>query len=383
MRNVPALMTLIFSSFLAACVSAPPPAPASPGPSPARTEGSSQLPLIQEMERLLSSGKAALEANHLSEGIRSFVAVLALGEENPSAQASRLRDEAEAQLVRIGTRLSLEPGELWIGPDGSQVAGSCRSVGKEGALNPAVLLFENWGSGKSPVADASIRFEFVRGGGALTAVVATDVYGRANAILSRLDSPSSDAVVRAVPVFTERGYTYAFHAARRDFSYLPPSNVARVVALERGANGVASNSQTLDYVASVLKSAGLAAAPLEGKLPGGAFDRAYEGDPTAIRALASASGASFIAFVVSDASAPRQTEYGGKKYNIFTSECRTTLRILRDDGTLVFTLPLGNIRGQGGTPQAATADAFAKARSSLASELNKRIEEIRKSVDGQ
>lgn len=382
MRKVPAVLTMVFAVSLAACVSSPPPSPNRAEPPAARTEGSSRPPRIQEMGRLLDSGNAALEANHLSEGIRSFVAVLALGAEDDSAQASRLREEAEAQLVRIGTRLSLEPGELWIGPDGAQVAGSCRSVGKEGALHPSVLLFENWGSGKSPVADASIRFEFVRGGGVLTAVVATDVYGRANAILSRLDSPSSDAVVRAVPVFTERGYIYAFHAAHRDFSYLPPSNVARVVALERGFEGVASNSQTLDRVASVLKSAGLAAAPLEGKLPGGGFDRAYEGDPNAIRALASASGASFIAFVVSDASAPRQTEYGGKKYNIFTSECRTTLRIIRDDGTLVFSLPLESMRGQGGTPQAATADAFAKARSSLASELDKRIEEIRKSVDG-
>jgi len=73
-------------------------------------------------------------------------------------------------------------------------------------------------------------------------------------------------------------------------------------------------------------------------------------------------------------------EYGGKKYNIFTSDCKTTIRIIRDDGTIVFALPLEASHGQGGTPQASTTDAFAKARETLSVELNKRMDEIRKSI---
>ncbi len=334
------------------------------------------------MRRLLESGRAALESNHLTEGIRSFVTVLALAKEDGSAESSRLGAQAEAELVRIGTRLSLEPGEAWIRYDGSQIAGSSRSVGKEGSLQPSVYLFENWGTGKSPVADAPIRFEFLRGGGILTPSAATDAYGRANAILTRLDSPGSEAVVRAYPSFTVRGFTYAFRSVQRDFSYLPPSNVTKVIALERSPSGSAPNPQVLDSVASVLKGAGLSTSPLDGKLLGSGFDKAFGGDPAVLRSLASSAGASYFAFVLSESSLPRQMEYGGKKYNIFTSDCKVTVRIIRDDGTIVFALPLDAVRGQGGTPQAATSDSFVKAREILSAELGRRLPEIRKSIEG-
>jgi len=190
-----------------------------------------------------------------------------------------------------------------------------------------------------------------------------------------------EAVIRAYPAFTVRGFTYTFRTVQRDFSYLPPSNVAKVVALERGPEGAAANPQVLDSVASLLKGAGLATSPLDGKLLGSGFDKAFGGDPAALRSLSAASGASYFAFVISEAGAPRQMEYGGKKYNIFSCECKTTLRIIRDDGTIVFTLPLNAIKGQGGTPQASVADSFAKARETLAAELDKRITEIKKAVE--
>lgn len=365
---------------LAGCVSTP----ASPGTGPnPETESGTLRPAstLDEMKRLLETARTAQDSNHPAEAIRSYVTVLALSREDGTAEAVRLGSQAEAELVRIGNRLSLEPGEGWIGPDGSQVAAASRSVGKEGALQPAVFLFENFAAAKSPVGDAPIRFEFVRGGGVLTTSVSTDIYGRANAILSRLDSPSSEAVVRAYPAFTVRGYTYAFRNVQRDFSYLPPSNVAKIVALERGPEGAVQNPQILDSVAAVLKGAGLSPSPLDGKLLGPGFDRAFGGDPASVRALAASAGASYIAFAVSEASPARQMEYGGKKYNIFTSDCKTTIRIIRDDGTIVFALPLDPIRGQGGTAAASVSDSFLKAREALTSELNRRVPEIRKAVE--
>ena len=326
-------------------------------------------------------GRAAQDSNHTAEAIRSYVTVLALSREAGTAEAIRFGSQAEAELVLIGNRLSLEPGDGWIGPVGAQVAAPSRSVGREGALQPSVFLFENFAAAKSPIADAPIRFEFVRGGGVLTSSVSTDLYGRATAILSRLDTPSSEAVVRAYPAFSIRGFTYAFRNIQRDFSYLPPSNVAKVVALERGPEGAVQNPQVLDSVASILKGAGLSSAPLDGKLLGTGFDRVFGGDPPSIRALAASTGASYFAFVVSDASPARQMEYGGKKYNIFTSDCKTTIRIIRDDGTIVFALPLDPIRGQGGTASASVSDAFLKAREALSSELNRRVADIRKAVD--
>ena len=363
---------------LAGCVSAPP--PFKPGPVPG-TAAPGSASRGEELRRLLEIGKSAQDSNHPTEAIRSYVTVLALSREEGTEEAKRLGAQAEAELVRIGNRLSLEPGEGWITPDGSQAAGASRSVGKEGSLQPAVFLFENFGTAKSPVADAPIRFEFVRGSGVLTASASTDTYGRANAILSRLDTPSGEAVIRAYPAFTVRGFTYAFRSVQRDFSYLPPSNVAKVVALERGPDGAVQNPQVLDSVASILKGAGLSPSPLDGKLLGTGFDRAFGGDPASVRALAASAGASYFAFVVSEASPARQLEYGGKKYNIFTSDCKTTIRIIRDDGTIVFALPLDPIRGQGGTSTAAVSDAFLKAREALTGELNRRLAEIRKAVE--
>lgn len=380
MRKKARILSAIFSALaLMGCVSAPPPA----APSAPSTESSPGRPAssLDEMRRLLDLGRTALDSNHPAEAIRSYVTVLALSREEGTAEAARLGTQAEAELVRIGNRLSLEPGEGWIGPDGSQVAAASRSVGKEGALQPSVFLFENFAAAKSPIADAPIRFEFVRGGGVLTASASTDTFGRANAILSRLDTPSSEAVVRAYPAFTARGFTYAFRNVQRDFSYLPPSNVAKVVALERGPEGVVQNPQILDTVASILKGAGLSPSPLDGKLLGSGFDRAFGGDPASVRALAASAGASYLAFVVSEASPARQMEYGGKKYNIFTSDCKTTIRIIRDDGTVVFALPMDPVRGQGGTAAASVSDAFLKARETLSAELDRRLSEIRKAVE--
>ena len=320
--------------------------PAAPGVS--RTSSS-----LEEMKRLLDVGRTASDSNHPAEAIRSYVTVLALSREDGSQDAARLGAQAESELVRIGNRLSLEPGEGWIAPDGSQLAAASRSVGKEGALQPTVFLFENFASAKSPIADAPIRFEFARGGGVLTTTASTDIYGRANAILSRLESPSAEAVIRAYPAFTVRGFTYAFRNIQREFSYLPPTNVTKVVALERGPDGAVQNPQVLDSVAAILKGAGLAPSPLDGKLLGTGFDRSFGGDPPSVRALAASSGASYFAFVVSEASTARQMEYGGKKYNIFTSDCTTTIRIIRDDGSSVFSLPMDPIRGQGGTARGA------------------------------
>lgn len=381
MRRTLAAFALILLLTAGGCVSTP------PASSPSETGGrTAQAPASgspaassrsEEQRALFDAGRAAMDANHLSEGIRSFVAVLALAKEEGSAEAARLGSQAEAELIRIGNRLSLEPGEAWLSPAGSLVSGSARSVGKEGALQPAVYLFENWGSGKSPIPDAPIRFEFVRGAGVLTASAATDAFGRANANLTRLDPPGSEAVIRAYPAFTARGYTYAFRNVQRDFSYLPPSNVAKIVALERSPEGASQNPQVLDAVASILKGAGLATAPLDGKLLGSGFDKFFGGDPSSLRSLAGASGASYFAFVLSETSTARQMEYGGKKYNIFTSDCKTTLRMIRDDGTIVFALPLDVVRGQGGTPQAAVDDAFRKAGDALTTALNAKLADIR------
>ncbi len=127
-------------------------APIAAAPAPSASPASaSQASAGEEMSAYLSKAQDAADSNHLAEAIRSYVTVLAIADENPSPDAKAKADRASAELARIGTSLTLEPASEWVDPKGTQIAGSSRSLGKEGGLSPAVYLFENFGMGKSPV----------------------------------------------------------------------------------------------------------------------------------------------------------------------------------------------------------------------------------------
>ena len=160
---------------------------------------------VAEMSSYLSKAQDAADSNHLAEAIRSYVAVLAMAEESPSPEAQAKSDEASAQLARIATRLSLEPSGEWVDAKGTQIAGDARSLGKDGALSPAVYLFENFGTGKSPVADAPIFFQFAKNSGSLVSFVTTDAYGKANTTIAKLDEPGQGRGHPRLPRSSSRG----------------------------------------------------------------------------------------------------------------------------------------------------------------------------------
>ena len=347
------------------------PAVKAAGPSAAETEASS----------LMDKARAAIDSNHLAEGIRSYVSVIAIHEESPSPATKALADAAASELARIGARLSIEPGSEWVDAKGGQLAGASRAVGKEGALSPSVYLYENFGAGKSPVADAPIYFEFARNSGSVVSLVTTDAYGKANTTIARLDEPGKEALVRAYPLFRARGRTYAFKSVFRDFSFLPPANVARIVALETGEFGATDNPQVVDALASVLKPLGLQFVPYNGKLAQDSFRRAFGGDRAALSSFGAVAEEPYAAFVLVEVSPTRQMELNGKKYNIFTAEAAATFRLVRSDGTIVFALPLDRLKGQGGTPEAAVQDALRRAREALSPELEKRLPAIKAALE--
>jgi hypothetical protein len=335
---------------------------------------------LAEMDAYLSKAQDAADSNHLAEAIQSYVAVLAMAEESPGPDAKAKADEASSQLSRIATRLSLEPAGEWVDAKGTQIAGDARSLGKEGGLSPAVYLFENFGTGKSPVADAPIYFQFAKNSGSLVSFVTTDAYGKANTTVARLDEPGKDAVIRAFPVFKSRGKSYAFQAVFRDFAYLPPANVVRVLALESSESGVSDNPGTVDSVTAVLKQAGLGILPFNAKLATDDFQKAYGGEAKALASLGVDAASPYAAFVLVEVAPARQMELGGKKYNIFTAAASINFRLVRADGSVVFSLPIDGLKGQGGTKEAAIADAYKRARDAIGPELQKRLDDIRNSL---
>ena len=315
-----------------------------------------------------------MDSNHLSEGIKFYISALARATKD--GKRSRA-DEITGTLNAIGTRLTVEPHESWLLPDGSQKTGISRAAARgEGAM-PAVYLYESYGFAKSAVPDAFIRFEFVSNEGKLNASVATDAKGLANTSITSIATPGKDAVVRAYPIFSSEGYSFAFKTVFRDFSFVAPPNLALVAALERTPAGESANPRVLDSVAGALKTLGVEVVAFNGVMKSAQFNAAFGGDATALASLAGSVKAGFFALVHVDVAKPNRMEYGGKVYNIFVTNAKATLRVVRADGTVVFAEAKDGVRGQGGTEQAAIDDCLVKVRDELTAIVNGKSAAIR------
>ncbi len=327
------------------------------------------------IDALIAKARSSIDANHLAEGIKFYISALARA--TKTGQRARA-DEISGTLNAIGARLTLEPHESWLAPDGSQKTASTRSAARGEGLMPAVYLYESYGYAKSAVPDAFIRFEFVSNAGSLTESVTTDSRGLANTGITSISAPGKDAQVRAYPIFTSEGFSYAFKATFRDFAFVAPPNLAIVAVMEKTPAGESANPRVLDTVASSLKPLGVEVVPFNGVLASARFNAAFGGDSSALAALAGSVKAGYFALVHVEVATPTRMEYGGKVYNIYTANAKATLRIVRLDGTVVFARPVDGIKGQGGTDQAAIEDSLVKVRDQLAQVLGAESATIRK-----
>ncbi|HUW69024.1 MAG TPA: hypothetical protein VMX33_02220 [bacterium] len=371
-------LTLAIIALSGACVSSPPPASTASSVQPGSVEsnaGTAPDRVDAELDGLVAKARASIDANHLSEGIKFYIS--ALGKATKANKKSRI-DEISGTLNNIGARLTVEPHESWLLPDGSQRSGDSRSAAHGTGLMPAVYLYESYGYAKSAVPDAFIRFEFVQNDGNLTASVATDAKGLANTSITSLTAPGKDAVIRAYPVFTSEGYSFAFKSVFRDFGYAAPPNMAVVAALEKTPAGDSANPRVLDAVATSLKPLGVDVVPFNGVLASARFRAAFDGDSTALTALAGTVKAGYFALVYVEVGTPSRMEFQGKVYNIFTANAKATIRIVRADGTVVFAESKDGIRGQGGSDQASIDDCLVKVRDELSAIISSRSADIRK-----
>jgi hypothetical protein len=381
------IIVLVLAACVASCVSSPS-TPASPSAAASRpgqaastsapatgATASTPAQADAEIDALITKARASIDSNHLAEGIKYYIS--ALGKATKASKKSRA-DEITGTLNAIGARLTVEPHESWLHPDGSQKTAVSRSAARGEGLMPAVYLYESYGFAKSAVPDAFIRFEFVSNNGNLNASVATDAKGLANTSITAISSPGKDAVVRAYPIFTADGYSFAFKTVFRDFSFVAPPNLALVAALERTPAGESTNPRVLDTVASALKPLGVEVVPFNGIMKSSQFNAAFGGDTSALASLAGSVKAGFFALIFIDVSKPSRMEYGGKVYNIFTSNAKATLRVVRADGTIVFAEVKDGVRGQGGTEQAAIDDCLVKVRDELSAILSAKASELRK-----
>lgn len=349
--------------------------------------------VLATLRDLRSRSRDAFDSNHPVEALRHLVALLAADADAPrerdqarAAERADLVRAADAELTAIGARLVLEPGDEWLA-DGKQVSGDVRELSRGKGLMPSVRLTANYDYGKAVVADAPIRFAFADGSGDVTPQVATDSYGAAAAAVRGIAAADKPVVVRATLVVSSGGATRVFKEVSRDFTYLPASRAARVLALERPASTSADKalgrSPLVDAVSRGLAASGLDLLPYDGAQDPAVFLAALGGDAKAVAAGLGLGGrrASFLVLALAEYDPPRQMTYQGKTYDIYTSDVRAQVRIVRSDGSVVSSRPPVALRGQGGTPAAAVQAALAAARTAVEKDLASSTASIAAALD--
>jgi hypothetical protein len=352
------------------------PAPTDAAAPPATTAGTTAEGAGARMRAYLSNGLAKIEEGSVTEGVRQLVA-----ERESLASAPReveeVAEKAKAELTRLGAALSLDSGMEWLDENKNQLTGSVLDVGSPKGIQPSVILSYNMGRGKTLVAGAPILFEFVKGGGVLTASVSTNDYGQATCSIARLDSQNAESVIRASLVYAVNGFTYTMQGVERDFVYVPPSRRATILALERHPKGVNQPPIILDPVFNTLKGVAFDFSNYDGVLMGNAFMNVFAGDPKAIQALGMQKDVSYLVMVLNDCIAVNQVVLDGKTYNIFKSQTTATTRVIRvADGKILYSGAVQGIAGQGGDTGKALLDGFRKAAEEMAAKLRRDLPEI-------
>ena len=332
---------------------------------------------LTRMKELQNQALVKLDEGAIAQGIRLLVSVLATKGQSQAEQ--ELISDVEAELTRIASALSLDSDTEWLDDNKNQLIAGTEEVGRQGGLQPSVILTYNMGVGRTLVPGAPIQFEFVKGSGLLTRIVTTNEYGQATCSLAQFDDPNSENIVRASVVFTVGGYAHRFSGKQIDFTFAPPARKATIMVLETSPLGAADDPIILDGVFNVLKGLRFDFSHHSGLVTQDEFLQVFGGDAQAIRAVGLQKEVSYLVMVYSDCHYLKQLELSGKVYNIFSSKTQATVRIVRvRDGKIMYSTSIGDVQGQGGNSQKAVIDGHQKAAQEMAAKLAGQMPEIGK-----
>ncbi|MBU0934861.1 MAG: hypothetical protein KKI09_00055 [Spirochaetes bacterium] len=317
--------------------------------------------LLNEIEALRSQARQSIADNKISEGIKLYISAMLRARTSYPEIFTNLNMEIAA----ISARLSLEPHEDWLGPGGEQISASTREILSAKSIMPSVYLYENYGFGKAAIPDAAIRFEFIENNGTLVQTVTTDSFGMANTTISSIESSGRNAHIRAYPVFSNEGFSYAFKELYRDFVYLAPRTHILVAGMEKTPTGSGTAPRSMDAAAQSIRDLDFDVSVLGTTPEDRSFSLAMNGNKEAIAILNKDGEAGYIALLLLEIDAPTQLVVQGVSYNIFNTNGRMTLRIIRTDGTVVYTLLKDKVRGQGGNTAAAIDDCRLKLQNEI------------------
>lgn len=343
---------------------------------------------LTAMSEYLENGIDKINYGSISEGIEQLILVLAEKEKmkDPSEEAIELAKDAETRLNMLKSSLFLEVEPEWLDSNLNQIKGGTIEITPQ----PSVILTIDTGIGRSLISNAPVAFRFTKGSGIISAlIVKTNEYGQANVVITRFDNPNEENIIEAFLYYKEQDFTYAFDTVTRSFIYAPPSRRATIFVLERYPEGVFEDPDIFNVVYNNLKDVAMDFTLTNALLNEDEFLRVYNGDKASISDLGLEEEVSYICAVLNDCFHIKQYEYKGKKYNVFLSEARATIRIIRAvDGKTVYTnsvesLHKDNKHGKGSSPELSARDVLKKTSARMEELLLKEIDVIKTALTGE
>jgi hypothetical protein len=201
-------------------------------------------------------------------------------------------------------------------------------------------------------------------------------------VVTRLDDPGAESVVRASLLYRVGGFTYVFEGVSKDFVFIPPARKAAILVMEKAGSLVVDDPVILDSVYNKLKGVAFDFSQYSGKLLGEEFLKVFGGDPQAIRKMGLEKEVSYLVMVLSDGYNVSQVELAGKKYNIFKSQTTATTRLIRvSDGKIMYSGTVQAVPGQGGTQDKAVLDGLRNAAAAMAEKIQEELTEIERVLE--
>ncbi|HUV07198.1 MAG TPA: hypothetical protein VMX75_05680 [Spirochaetia bacterium] len=338
------------------------------------------------MKDLLQGGMDKLQQGLVSDGIKQLASVLAEGQtlSKPLPEADVMTRRVETELSKIEAAIEMEADTVWLDSNLNQTTASTLEL----TLIPTIRLALRGETGRSIISNAPIEFEFVKGSGTLTSYVNTNEYGQASCPLAGFDNPQAENIIRAGLIYRLGNYTYRFKNIYRDFIYVPPSRRATVLVLERSKDWISPDPLILNPVLDKLKELDFDFALYNGILSPSDFMQVYAGEADAVSRLQLNEGMSYLVVVLNDCFDVRQLEVGGKKLNLYVSDARATIRIIRTaDGKIMFQTSVEQTKsrgshGQGGNRDVAVLDALTRTSEAMSRTLEAAFPQIKRIMTG-
>lgn len=317
---------------------------------------------LDEINTYLKKAQEALDMNHLHEAVKLYISALLRAEKY--AVQGKIQEITDI-LNKVGAKFTIEPSDVWKSNAEKPITGNSFWAAQAKGIMPALYIYENFGFGKSPLQDVPIRFEFIENNGTLVPTVFSDAKGFATTTISGIQDPKRAVRIRAFPIVTNEGYSYAFKTVYYDFIYIPAPFVVLVYTMEKVGSSVGTYARNMETISQTLKTVPLQPVLMQEAVNANNFLAALQGDVSKITVPKALNPDLYALFYI-EIKEPYQYS---ASYKIFLCMGSVTVRIMTRDGGVLTSMVLTDIKGSGRDE----ASAIESCRNEIATALEQRI----------